>query len=213
MKTRHNLGRTLPTAAILVAAFAAGLGLYLGGRALAPQAQPTLAAGLLYPAPREIPDFALARADGATLGRRDWQGRWTLVFFGYTTCPDVCPTTLATLKQAAVTWKGAGAGDTIRVDFVSVDPQRDTPQQLARYVTFFDPDFVAATGSDEQLTNVGRALGLVYARTPLPDGTYAVDHSASIVIVDPQGRVVGMFRPPLDAAKIAADMLTLAGKS
>ena len=211
MKTRHNLGRALPTAAILLAAFAAGLGLYLGGLWYAPQ-QPALQAGLLYPVPREIPEFTLAGADGRALHLADWKGRWTLVFFGYASCPDVCPTTLATLKQAMATVKSDGAGDRVRVDFISVDPQRDKPEALKRYVEFFSPDFVAASGSDEELTRLGRALGLVFARTPLADGTYSVDHSASVVIVDPQGHVAGMFRPPYEAAKIAADLLTLSGK-
>lgn len=211
MSTRYNaFGRTLPTFAILIAAFAAGMGLWLGSRLLAPF-QPALSAGLLYPSPRPVPEFTLARADGNPLTLADWRGRWTLVFFGFTNCPDVCPTTLATLKQAWVELGRRGLADRIRVDFVSVDPQRDTSETLMKYVGYFSPDFVAATGSDEELGKLTRSLGLVYARTPNESGDYSVDHSAAVIIVDPQGRLVGMFRPPLDAAKIASDMVTLAG--
>lgn len=209
MPRRHNLGRALPTATILLAALAAGLGLWLGlGRFGAP-AQPNLQAALLYPAPRAVPEFHLTRADGAPLTNADWQGRWTLVFFGFTHCPDVCPTTLATLKQV---WTGLAPAqrERLRVDFVSVDPQRDTPEQLGRYVAFFSPDFVAATGSDTELTALTRALGLLYVRVPGENGDYSVDHSAQVVLIDPQGRLVGMFRPPLDAARIGADLARLA---
>ena len=102
--------------------------------------------------------------------------------------------------------------DKLRFDFISVDPARDTPEQLARYVGYFNKDFVAATGSDDALTPLTRALGLVYSREAPADGNgnYAVDHSASAVVIDPEGREVGLLRPPFDAAKIAADLDALA---
>jgi len=208
MPRRHNLGRALPTATILLAALAAGLGLWLGlGRFGAP-APPNLQAALLYPAPRTVPEFHLTRADGAPLTNADWQGRWTLVFFGFTHCPDVCPTTLGTLKQVW-TRLAPAQRERLRVDFVSVDPQRDTPEQLGRYVAFFSPDFIAATGSDTELTALTRALGLLYVRVPGENGDYSVDHSAQVILIDPQGRLVGLFRPPLDAGRIAADLAQL----
>ena len=103
-----------------------------------------------------------------------------------------------------------GIAGKIRFDFISVDPERDTPEQLSKYVGYFDKDFVAATGSDEELTKVTRALGLIYSREPTGNGDYAVDHSASAVLIDPAGREVGLFRPPFDAKAIAADLKTLA---
>jgi len=206
-------GRLSANAIILIAALAAGLGLWLGMRAFAPPgpALPALQSTVPFPRPRAVPEFELARSDGAKLTHADWTGRWTIAFFGYTNCPDVCPTTLATFAQA---WKKLDAvtRDKLRFDFISVDPARDTPEQLARYVGYFDKDFVAATGSDEQLMPLTRALGLVYSREAPTDGNgnYAVDHSASAVIIDPDGREVGLLRPPFDAAKIAADLDTLA---
>lgn len=211
MPTRHNRGRALPTAAILLAALAAGLGLWLGMARFGAAPPPATQAALLYPAPRAVPDFHLTRADGSPLTLADWRGRWTLAFFGFTHCPDVCPTTLGTLKQVWARLDPA-LRDRVRVDFVSVDPQRDTPEQLGKYVAYFSPDFVAATGSDEALTALTRSLGLLYARVPGEAGDYSVDHSAQVVIIDPQGRLVGMFRPPLDAAKITADLATLTAR-
>jgi len=194
---------------ILVTAFAAAIGLWAGTRLFATPPQPPLQGTLLYPTPRTLPDFTLLRSDGGTLGPADWKGRWTVVFFGFTNCPDVCPTTLATMKQAWATLVADGLADRVRFDFISVDPERDTPAQLGRYVGFFSKDFVAATGSDEELTRLTRALGLVYFREPARDGHYNVDHSASLVIIDPDGRQAGLVQPPVDAARLAADLRTL----
>ena len=209
MNTRHIAGRTLPTTAVLLVALAAGLGLWLGARLFGAAAPPLTQAALMYPAARSIPDFTLQRADGKPLTQKDWQGRWTLVFFGYTHCPDVCPTTLATLKQVW-TKLDATTRQHLAVNFISVDPQRDTPEQLGKYVAFFSPDFVAATGSDEVLAPLTRALGLLYMRAPEKDGEYAVAHSAQVILVNPRGQVAGMFRPPLDPAKMTAALALLA---
>jgi len=211
MSTLLRTGRVSATYLILVAAVAAAVGLWFGGRTFAPSA-PKLAAAVLYPSPRELPDFKLQRADGNALTRADWNGRWTVAFFGYTNCPDVCPTTLATFKQVFAKLAADGIAGKVRFDFISVDPGRDTPDVLAKYVGYFDKDFIAATGSDEELTKLTRALGLIYSREPTGNGDYAVDHSASAVLIDPAGREVGLFRPPFDAKAIAADLKTLAGE-
>ncbi|MEO6689808.1 MAG: SCO family protein [Dokdonella sp.] len=205
----RSSGRISATVLILIAAVAAGLGLWFGARMLG--APPPLQNALLYPAPRALADFHLTRSDHTPLTLANWKGHWTVAFFGYTNCPDVCPTTLATFKQV---WKQLDpvSAQKLRFDFISVDPARDSPEQLARYVGYFNPDFVAATGSDEELTSLTHSLGLVYSRNKADSGDYTVDHSASAVIIDPQGRQVGMFRPPFEAGKIAADLSTLAGK-
>jgi protein SCO1 len=210
MLASRRAGRVSATYLILIAAVAAATGLWFGSRTLAPAA-PKLAAAVMYPTPRELPDFRLQRADGNALTKADWTARWTVAFFGYTNCPDVCPTTLATFKQVFAKLAADGIADKVRFDFVSVDPQRDTPEVLAKYVGYFGKDFVAATGSDEELTKLTRALGLIYSREPTGNGDYAVDHSASAVLIDPAGREVGLFRPPFDANAIAADLKTLAG--
>lgn len=199
-----------PTYLILVVALAAAIGLWLGNRYFTAASTPKLRSAVLYPQPRILPDFHLSQANGQPLTLADWRGRWSVVYFGYTSCPDVCPTTLQTLKTAWAELGGRGLHDKIRIDFISVDPERDTPEVLGKYVAFFSPDFIAASGSDEQLTRITRALGLVYARTKTADGNIAVDHSGSAVIIDPQAQLVGIFRPPLAAADVASDMTTLA---
>ena len=173
---------------------------------------PQLENAVLYPAPRAIPEFHLTQANGSPLTLAEWRGRWTVVYFGYTSCPDVCPTTLATFKQV---WKDLAARSLtgkVRFDFISVDPQRDTPDVLHKYVSYFDPDFVASTGLDGELTKLTRALGLMYARNTDANGAITVEHSGAAVIVDPQGREAGIFRPPFVARAIADDLATLADR-
>lgn len=210
MTSHRNAGRVSATWLILIAAFAAATGLWLSARVLRAPAPPQLENAVLYPVPRPLPEFQLTRSDGEPLTLADWKGRWTVVFFGFTNCPDVCPTTLATFKQAWTLLGKSGAQDKVRFDFISVDPERDTPDQLARYVGFFSPDFVAATGSDEELTRLTRALGMVYMREKSADGHYTVDHSAGAVIIDPEGRQIGLIRAPLQAAPLARDLQKLA---
>ncbi|MFT3791739.1 MAG: SCO family protein [Rudaea sp.] len=203
--------RTNTTLLIVLAAVVAAFGFWFGARYANAPAQPKLASALLYPEPRAIPEFQLQQANGKPLTNADWRGRWNFVYFGYASCPDVCPTTLAELKSVWGELAKRGVQDKLRIDFVSVDPERDTPDALAKYVGFFSPDFVAATGTDAELAKLTRALGIVYSRTKKDDGSIEVDHSGSIVIVDPQGRLVGLFRPPFVARSLADDMVTLTG--
>ncbi|HEX6833303.1 MAG TPA: SCO family protein [Rudaea sp.] len=201
---------TLPFAPILIAAFAAALGLWFGARWFAAPAPPQLTAAVLYPQPRPVPEFHLAQANGQPLTPADWRGHWTLAYFGYASCPDVCPTTLAAFKNVWAQLEKRGSLAAYRFDFISVDPARDTPETLAKYVAFFRPDFIAATGTDAELTPLTRALGLLYTRSSTGNGDEQVDHSASVVIIDPQGRMAGIFRPPFAPDAIAADLAALA---
>ncbi|MFN7552970.1 MAG: SCO family protein [Pseudomonadota bacterium] len=198
---------------IVVAAVAVSAGLWLGQRQfIAPDrsAAPAVQAALLYPVPRVIEPFALDRAPGGTFTAADFEGRWTLAFFGFTHCPDICPTTLAQLKQVEDALATPPLPDPLQLLFVSVDPARDDPATLARYAAYFSPSIIAATAPDERLQPMARGLGIVYLQTPLDGGGYTVDHSGQVVIVDPQGRLAGMFRPPLDPSRIAADLRRLA---
>jgi protein SCO1/2 len=196
------------TLVVLVLALAAGVGFWLGQRHLtaAPPGGPELRQALLYPAPRVLPDFALTRPDGRPLTVADWRGRWNLVFIGFTHCPDICPTTLATLREVEAAFDPAEAP---QVTFVSVDPERDEAEQLATYAGFFSPRFIAATGDHEALVPFTRSLGMVYMSAPQAEGDYSVDHSASIAIVDPEGRLVGMFRPPHSRDVMVSDLRRL----
>ncbi len=209
MNIASNRGRVGTTTLFVIAAVAVAVGLWAGSRWMSSGSAPPTTTAVMYPARLVIPDFQLQRADGSAFSAKDLRGHWTIAFFGFTHCPDVCPTTLAAFKSVWAKLAEAGKTGQIQFAFVSVDPERDTPEQLSRYVSFFSKDFIAATGSDEQLTRLTRALGLVYARVNDDAGGYTMDHSASAVIIDPQGRRAGLFRPPFVVDPIVADIMTL----
>ena len=203
---------------VLVVALAAGLGL-LAGRQLFSQGPavslPDLQTVRLLPSPRAVPPFDLAQADGSRLEPADLRGHWTIVFLGFTHCPDVCPTTLAELAMAQRQWEALPAASRPRVLFVSVDPERDTTESTGRYAHHFHPDTLAATGGIPALEAFATSLGMVFMKVPPPDGApadqYSVDHSSTLVVLDPQGRMAGLLRPPLQPDAIAADLLALSG--
>lgn len=213
MKTHSVRGRIGATTLIMVAAIALALGLWASSHWLSGSTTPDLKTAVMYPTGLAVPDFQLQRTDGKPLHANDLRGHWTIVFFGFTHCPDVCPTTLAAFKQVWGKLAEQGKTDQVQFLFVSVDPQRDTPEQLARYVAFFNQDFVAATGTDEELTRLTRALGILYMRVPGESGDYSIDHSASAVIIDPEGRRAGMFRPPFVPDPVSSDILALINSS
>ncbi|HET8819127.1 MAG TPA: SCO family protein [Xanthomonadaceae bacterium] len=205
---------------VLVVALAAALGLLAGrtlfsGPGAAAADAPPMAAVRLLPEPRAIPGFQLAQADGTPLERADLLGHWTVVFLGFTHCPDVCPTTLAELAIAQARWESLPASSRPQVLFVSVDPGRDTPEATGRYAHHFHPDTLAATGEIPALEAFATSLGMVFMKAPAPEGApadqYSVDHSSTLVILDPQGRMAGLLRPPLQPDAIAADLLALSG--
>lgn len=137
------------------------------------------------------------------------RGKWTLMFFGYTQCPDICPTALTLMRQLKAVLDASAAvppAPTLQVVFVSVDPRRDSHELMAQYLAAFDPSFIGISGDDRALAPLAGMLGVFYQRH---DGTetrnYTVDHSAAIHLIDPQGRLAAVFPPPQDAAKLAAD--------
>jgi protein SCO1/2 len=139
-------------------------------------------------------------------------GQWTFLFFGFVNCPDVCPTTLAMLADVRARIATASAGQVPEVVLVSVDPGRDTPAVLAQYVSHFDPSFTAVTGDPGAIETLTRALGVAVAvGAPADDGSYAVDHTAAIFLVDPAGRVAALFNTPHEARAIVRDYLKIAG--
>jgi protein SCO1/2 len=133
-----------------------------------------------------------------------------VVFLGFTHCPDVCPTTLAELAKAQKGWAGLPAAIRPRLLFVSVDPERDSPARTGEYARFFHADTLAATGDPAAVAGFAQAMGLVYAKVPLDQGDYTMDHSATLVVIDPQGRQAGLIRPPLRWQDIDRDLRLLA---
>src|SRR5262249_22690943 len=149
-------------------------------------------------------DFQLIDAEGHPFSAADLAGPPSLVFFGFTHCPDVCPTTLAKLAQV----RRAAQIPGLRVLFVSVDPERDTPAVVGKYAHAFDPDFIGLTGEPEAIQKVSAAFGVAALRVDLPGGDYTMDHSAAVFLIDTGGRIAAVFTPPFDTKRFAQDLRT-----
>lgn len=157
---------------------------------------------------RALPEFELTDHRNRKFTRDSLAGKWSLLFFGFTHCPDICPTTLQTLKQMVEAIGDPQVEDAVQVVFVSVDPERDTPKILADYVTYFDPDFIGATAAMQNLRPLTRALGIAHEihNRGEDDSSYDVDHSAAIVLVNPRAEFAGLFGAPQNAGAMARDM-------
>ncbi|MCC7427363.1 MAG: SCO family protein [Alphaproteobacteria bacterium] len=165
---------------------------------------PDRAGGLVTAAEMQIGGpFALTDHTGRAVTDQTYRGRWMVLFFGFTHCPDVCPTELATVAEAL----GALGPDAGRVAplFVSIDPERDTPAALAQYVTLYDPRLTGLTGTAEQVSVAARAYRVFYRKVEPPgSSTYLMDHSALTYLMDPDGRLAAIFRPGTTATDMAA---------
>lgn len=206
---RHS-GRSI---ALLLVGLAALLGgVLLANALLRPPAPPVLGQGTtqLQP-PRELNDFALTDHTGTAFTLERLRDRWTFMFFGYTHCPDICPTTMSTLNAVAKNIAGAAGGTVPQYVFVSIDPERDTPEQLARFVPYFNPSFLGVTGEPAAINALTRQLSVLYLKVEpdRPDG-YLMDHSAAILLLDPEGRFHALMSPPFDPAGMAQDFQKLA---
>ncbi len=148
---------------------------------------PTPLPGTVFDPPIEVADFTLTSHTGESFRLSDLQGKVVMLFFGYTNCPDVCPTTLAEFKRVK-TLLGDDA-DQVAFVFISVDGARDTPERLAAYVHAFDPNFIGLTGEDAEIRAVGQDYGIFFQRVNYdnPDN-YLVDHTASSFVIDQEGR-------------------------
>ncbi|MGQ0618435.1 MAG: SCO family protein [Panacagrimonas sp.] len=193
----------------LIAVVAAGAGLLLASWVFQPGSGSdnavALSSGTLLPQPRPLPEFKLTDADGKPFDRSSMTGRWSLVFVGFTHCPDVCPSTLALLKT--VNTRLQAEKKNLHVVFLSIDPERDTAAALGTYVRYFSPDFAGVTGPEDQLTVLGQAMGFVFAKAPGPTPeTYSMDHSSALILVNPQAQVAAYFTPPLKVDALTTDL-------
>lgn len=191
----------------VAAAFALLVGILVAIILLKPGAV-AIRSGTLLPQPRPVADFSLTGSDGQPFTKASLSGHWSLIFAGYTFCPDVCPTTLTDLKSV-LNQLGPDAGK-LEIVFISIDPARDTPARLAQYVHYFSPDFRAATGEVAALEKLGQSLGFVFIKVPgASPENYLMDHSAALMLVNPQAELAGFLTPPFKADVIAADLKPL----
>jgi protein SCO1/2 len=165
--------------------------------------------GIQLQSPRVAEDFTLTTSTGETKSLSDFRGKYVVLFFGYTFCPDVCPTTLNDLQQL-VKELGAERASDIQVVMVSVDPERDTPEQLATYLNYFDPAFLGMTGSVEEIQPVASQFGIFFERQPGSANTsYLVDHTSAVTVIDPEGYVRMIFTYGVKGEEMASDIAYL----
>ena len=160
----------------------------------------------VLPEGKALPAFVLEDHHGQAFTNESLKGNWSFVFFGYTHCPDVCPTTLSLLNQVDQTLKKAGGTDIPKTVFISIDPERDTVAQLADYVPYFNPDFIGVTGSLGNLQALTKSLGIAFGKEGDTEGDeYELFHSTRIMLIDPEARLKALFSSPHDVKIIASD--------
>lgn len=147
---------------------------------------------------RQMPVFRLETESGKPFDNASLKGHWTFMFFGYTHCPDVCPLTLGRLSVVMGDLAKKHLSKGVQVVFISVDPQRDTPKKLASYAHYFNPHFIGATTDPQGIKRLTGKLGIYYKREPDPYDAknYLIQHSASILVVAPNGRLAARLEPP-----------------
>ncbi|MEA3173987.1 MAG: hypothetical protein QOF42_1398 [Gammaproteobacteria bacterium] len=168
-----------------------------------------LATGTLLSPSRQLADFSLIDSAGRGFGTANLRGHWSFMFFGYTNCPDFCPATLSTLAALNKRLRTENAAVVPQVIFVSVDAKRDTPEQLAKYVPYFDPGFIGLTAAQQPtLEAVARSMGVAVVIQPAkePDGSYTVDHSAQIFVLDPGGKLAAVLSGPFTVDALRGDL-------
>ena len=195
---------------LLLGIVALGLGIWLGQIYLT-RSQPSLEiAGFYLPEPKIIENFQLIRDNGQAFSQNDLRGHWTFIYFGYTYCPDACPLTLTYLNSVQKKLAERHLDDNVDYMLISVDPKRDTPQRLAEYTTYFNPEFYAATGDPQAIEQVARQFGASY---DFPDGQegedYLVGHSSFVFLTDPDGRLHAVLTPPHTPDVIVADFVKI----
>jgi protein SCO1/2 len=201
--------RTHTTVFVLVAIVALVLGLTVN-KVLTSKGQgdPTvlLDAGIiLLPQSRSLPELSLTNQDGQAVAVDQLKEQWSLLFFGYTFCPDICPATLAQLRQL----QGQLPPETLsklRIVLVTVDPHRDTPEQLKKYLDYFDAGFIGLTGEEATLQKLANAVSIPYIPADTSKENYTVDHSGNLVIIGPDGKQRGFIRAPINNTKLAAQL-------
>ena len=164
----------------------------------------------LYPKDfRPVPNFVLEDQNGQAFSNNNLKGKWSILFFGFTHCPDVCPTTLNILQQAYS--RLGNLQKDVQVILVSVDPERDTQQQRKDYIEYFNPDFIALGGTSEDILSLTKSMYIHYQKNVEQDDpeNYLVDHSAAILVISPEGRRHAQITPPILPGAIAQDLTTM----
>jgi len=192
---------------IIIAALAIVLGFASAILLLKPEPVQLQAVTWLGDQARPLPAFELTGHDNKPFNNQSMLGKWQLLFFGYTNCPDVCPDTLQMLSNTVALINDKNVLQQLQITFISVDPDRDDLQKMKSYVTYFNKNFFSARGDLDNINILTDALGILHYIVKSADGSvYEVAHSSALTLIDPQGRFIGVFSTPHDSQKIAHDL-------
>lgn len=191
MKKNHSL----VIAFVAIISFVVGLVIFQSNQE---KLDPTT---LVYKSPREIKPFNLQSHTNKSFSNQDLKGKWSFLFLGYLSCPDICPMTMMKLSQILPELKSINSD--AQVLFLSVDPKRDTTDKVAQYVDYFSPEIIGLRAEHKELYPLVRDLGLMYSipSNEITDN-YFVDHSAAIVLINPKGQIAGMFKPVVELGEV-----------
>lgn len=192
----------------IVLAIALSAGVFFAVRMNQP-AEPATA--FVFPKPNALPDFSLLDQAGAPVTAATFRGHWNLVFFGFTHCPDICPATMQILAAARKSLAEAGQEPLPRIVLVSVDPARDTPERMGQYVDYFGDGNLGVTGDLNELLKLTSALGIYFEKQPGDDDNYVVDHSAAVLVVNPDGEFHALFSGPHVVENYVNDLPAIMG--
>lgn len=189
-------------AVVAIVAIGAAVGMLFEREPTPLEFQPQMGVSIISP-PVTLPDVPLVDQNGNAFGLGDLKGRWSLLFFGFTHCPDVCPTALANMAQLAKIPENSA----LNYVFVTLDPSRDTPEKLKEYVGHFNPAFKGITGERESIDRLAETAGVIYEyEGDVSSGAYNVNHYAAILVLDPKGRLRAHILPPHPTTKMASVM-------
>ena len=193
---------------IIVALLALAGGIVAASLLLRPAAvAPETVSATYLPGGKPIAEFQLVDHNSQQFGLDNLKEKWTFVFFGYTFCPDICPTTMMTMAAVEEAIKQQSPEAPVQTVFVSVDPKRDTPARLAQYVPYFSSDFIGVTGKEAELSRLGRNLGSIFVvHEPEPGQShYLVDHSSAVLLINPSGQLQAVFTAPHQQESMVRD--------
>ncbi len=166
------------------------------------QSAPADVQAVMWPVAQPVADFSMRTQRNEPFGREQLLGHWNFVTFGFLSCPDVCPMTLQTLAQLRRLMAASGTAADERIVFVTVDPHHDGIERLGPYLAHFDPDFIGLVGDDAQLAGFARSTAAMYAERRDSQGVRSMDHTTSVIIIDPAGRVVAALPMPAEPQRL-----------
>lgn len=169
------------------------------------------ASATVFPEPRVLEAFTLIDTQGRPFTLQQLKQHWSLMFFGFTRCPSICPTTLSTLNQLYQQLAERRQQPIPQVIFISIDPAQDTLSRIKHYATGFNPAFIGLTGTSSQLASLTKALGVMYMTVKGDDGTNTIDHTGSLFLFNPQGQLTAIFSMPHDAKELADNIRIITG--